>query len=229
MKYTPGYYRAVAARTRLPASFDTRRIGSEGADQGSLASSRHPPRRSLRLIAALERFIHNEPQATPILIKAALAHVQFESIHPFLDGNGRVGRLLITLLLCSEGVMRSPLLYLSLYFKRNRDAYYEHLQRVRTDGDWESWLTFFLQGVIDVAESGTQTTQRLVAMIESDRQAIHEFGRGAATAHRVHDLAARVVLVGASSVAKQLGLTSPPVYAALDRLERAGILREATG
>jgi Fic family protein len=201
-----------------------------GGSRPGLARFVPPPAQEVvPAIAALERFIHDEPQATPILIKAALAHVQFESIHPFLDGNGRVGRLLITLLLCAEGVMRRPLLYLSLYFKRHRDDYYEHLQRVRTDGDWEGWLTFFLQGVIDIAESTTRTTQRLVAMIESDRQAIHAFGRGAATAHRVHDLAARVVLVGASSVAEQLGLTSPPVYAALDRLERAGILREATG
>ncbi len=180
-------------------------------------------------IAALERFIHDEPQPTPILIKAALAHAQFETIHPFLDGNGRVGRLLITLLLCSEGVMRRPLLYLSLYFKRHREDYYAHLQRVRIAGDWESWLRFFLQGVLEVAESTTHTTRRLVATIESDRRTIHTFGRGAATAHRVHDLAARFIVLGASSAAEQLELTSPPVYAAIDRLERAGILREATG
>ncbi|MBA3809014.1 MAG: Fic family protein [Solirubrobacterales bacterium] len=201
-----------------------------GGSRPGLARFVSPPAHEvIPAIAALERFIHDEPQATPILIKAAFAHAQFESIHPFLDGNGRIGRLLITLLLCSEGVMRSPLLYLSLYFKRHREDYYEHLQRVRTDGDWESWLEFFLQGVIDVAESTTRTTQRLVAMIESDRQSIHAFGRGAATAHRVHDLAARFVLLGAPQVAEQLELTSPPVYAAIDRLERAGILREATG
>ncbi len=180
-------------------------------------------------IAALERFIHDDPQPTPILVKAALAHAQFETIHPFLDGNGRIGRLLITLLLCAEGVMRRPLLYLSLYLKRHRDAYYEHLQRVRTNGDWEGWLLFFLEGVIEVADSTTLTTQRLVAMIETDRQAIHSFGRGAATAHRVHDLAVRFVLIGASSAAARLELTDPPVYAAIARLEKAGILREATG
>jgi Fic family protein len=180
-------------------------------------------------ISALERFIHDEPAATPVLIKAALAHAQFETIHPFLDGNGRVGRLLITLLLCSEGVLRRPLLYLSLYFKRNRDAYYEHLQRVRTDGDWEGWLRFFLEGVVEVAESTTATTQRIVAMVEKDRQTIHAFGRGAATAHRIHDLATRSVVIGASSTTQQLDLSGPPVYAAIARLEQAGILREATG
>lgn len=201
-----------------------------GGSRPSLARYVPPPwQEVIPAVSALEHFIHDEPRPTPILIKAALAHAQFETIHPFLDGNGRVGRLLITLLLCSEGVMRRPLLYLSLYFKRHRDAYYEHLQRVRTDGDWEGWLQFFLEGAIEVAESTTQTTQRLVAMIESDRQAIHSFGRGAATAHRVHDVAVRFVVIGASSVAKRLELTTPPVYAAIKRLETAGILREATG
>ena len=125
--------------------------------------------------------------------------------------------------------MRRPLLYLSLFFKRRREDYYAHLERVRTDGDWEGWLRFFLEGVIEVAESTTHTTRRLVALIESDRRAIHSFGRGAVTAHRMHDLAARFIVLGASSAAEQLELSSPPVYAAIDRLEQAGILREATG
>jgi Fic family protein len=181
------------------------------------------------MMAGLEKFIHDEPQPTPVLIKAALAHAQFETIHPFLDGNGRVGRLLITLLLCSEGVLSRPLLYLSLHFKRNRDSYYEHLQRVRTDGAWEDWIRFFLEGVIEVAESTTHTTQRVVAMVDHDRQRIHSFGRGAATAYRVHDLATRSVVIGAGAAAHRLGLTGPPVYAAIERLEKAGILREATG
>lgn len=180
-------------------------------------------------VGDLERFIHNDPQPTPILIKAALTHAQFETIHPFLDGNGRVGRLLITLMLCAENVLRRPLLYLSLYFKRHRDAYYDHLQRVRTDGDWEGWLRFFLDGVIDVADSTTTTTQRLVAQIETDRRRIHTLGRGAATALRVHEVAARYVVIDAASTARRLELTDPPVYAAIRRLEDAGILREATG
>jgi Fic family protein len=180
-------------------------------------------------MSALERFLHDDPHPTPVLVKAALAHVQFETIHPFLDGNGRVGRLLITLLLCSHGVMQRPLLYLSLHFKRNRDAYYDHLQRVRTEGAWEDWLRFFLDGVLEVVESTTQTTRRLVAMVERDRQTIYTFGRGAATAQRVHDLAARYVVVGPTRVAQQLGLSEPPVYAAIRRLEAAGILREITG
>ena len=100
----------------------------------------------------LEKFLHDQPERTPILIKAALAHAQFESIHPFLDGNGRVGRLLITLLLVADGVLKGPLLYLSLYLKQNREDYYDHLQRIRSEGAWEAWLTFFLEGVVEVAD-----------------------------------------------------------------------------
>ena len=177
----------------------------------------------------LEKFLHDQPVATPVLIKAALAHAQFETIHPFLDGNGRVGRLLITLLLCSQGVLKRPLLYLSLYLKRNRDSYYDHLQRVRTDGAWEEWLLFFLDGVIEVAESTTDAIRRIVSMIERDREAIQGMGRGAATAQRVHDHAARYVVVRPSATARALRLTDPPVYNAISRLEEAGILREMTG
>jgi Fic family protein len=180
-------------------------------------------------MAELERFLHDRPEATPILIKAALAHAQFESIHPFLDGNGRVGRLLITLLLVAEGVLKAPLLYLSLYLKQNRDGYYEHLQRIRTEGAWEAWLEFFLEGVIEVAESTTQTTGDLVHMIERDRQTIHGLGRGAATAARVHDLASRFVVLRPTDAAEMLGLSAPPVYSAVNRLEGLGILREISG
>lgn len=177
----------------------------------------------------LERFLHDVPVPTPVLVKAALAHVQFETIHPFLDGNGRVGRLLVTLLLVDQGVLRRPLLYLSLYLKRNRDAYYEYLQRVRTNGAWEDWLRFFLEGVIDVAQSTAETTRGIVEMIECDRARIHELGRGAATALRVHDLAVKRVVVKPPTAAEALALSEPPVYAAIARLEEAGILREVTG
>jgi Fic family protein len=180
-------------------------------------------------MARLERFLHDDPEQTPILIKAALAHAQFESIHPFLDGNGRVGRLLITLLLVSERVLSQPLLYLSLYLKQNRDTYYDHLQRVRTEGAWERWVEFFLRGVIDVAESATAATAQLVRVIERDRQRTHELGRGAATALRVHDLASRFVVIRPTTAMESLQLTGPPVYAAFKKLEALGILQEVTG
>jgi Fic family protein len=177
----------------------------------------------------LEKFLHDDPQPTPILVKAALAHAQFETIHPFLDGNGRVGRLLITLLLCAEGVLRQPLLYISLYLKRHRDLYYDHLQRIRTEGAWEPWLEFFLDGVISVAGSATNTTGEIVRVLERDRKRIHDLGRGAATALRVHALAGRRVVLRASSTARALQVSEPAVYGALTRLEEAGILAEATG
>jgi cell filamentation protein, protein adenylyltransferase len=177
----------------------------------------------------LERFLHDLPTPSPVLIKAALSHVQFETIHPFLDGNGRVGRLLITLLLVDHGVLRRPLLYLSLYLKRNRETYYEYLQRIRTEGAWEDWLRFFLEGVVDVAESTAETTRGIVEMIERDRARIHRLGRAAATALRVHDLAVKRVVVKPPNAAEALELSEPPVYAAISRLEDAGILREVTG
>jgi len=188
-----------------------------------------PPTDVPAAMGNLEKYLHDDPEPTPILVKAAVAHGQFETIHPFLDGNGRVGRLLITLLLCSEGVLQRPLLYLSLYLKRHRDAYYDHLQSIRTDGGWEAWLDFFLEGVITVAGSATATTGRIVQLIEEDRERIHALGRGAATALRVHDLASRRVILGASGTAQRLGVSEPTVYSALARLEEAGILREATG
>jgi Fic family protein len=111
-----------------------------------------------------ERFLHGEPEPFPVLIKAALAYVQFETIHPFLDGNGRIGRLLITLLLCAEDVLSQPTLYLSLYFKRHRDEYYNRLQAVRTEGDWEGWIRFFLQGVLETSQQAVSTAQRVLAL-----------------------------------------------------------------
>ncbi|MGI8460096.1 MAG: Fic family protein [Solirubrobacterales bacterium] len=201
-----------------------------GGNRPSVARYVPPPWQEVEpAMAKLEKFLHDEPERTPILLKAALAHAQFETIHPFLDGNGRVGRLLITLLVVAEGVLTRPLLYLSLYLKQNRDDYYDHLQRIRTEGAWEDWLRFFLEGIIEVAESTTATTRHLVDMIERDRQAIHEFGRAAATALRVHDLASRLVVIRPTTASSLLQLSDPPVYAAVKRLEEAGILREVTG
>lgn len=214
---------------KTPGEFRRSQNWIGGTRPGNARFVPPPPHELMRAMGALERFLHDDPVQTPILVKAALAHAQFESIHPFLDGNGRVGRLLITLLLCSEGVLSRPLLYLSLYLKRNRDAYYERLQAIRTEGAWEQWLEFFLEGVIDVAESATLSAQRIVALVERDRQKLHRIGRGSATALRIHDLAARFVLLSIPHAARQLALSEPTVAGGVRRLEQAGILREATG
>jgi Fic family protein len=181
------------------------------------------------LMADLERFLHDYQGRTPTLIKAALAHAQFETIHPFLDGNGRLGRLLITLLLCAEEVLTEPTLYLSLYFKTHRSDYYEALQRTRTEGDWEGWLEFFLRGVFDTAQQAFRTAQRLVALFEEDRARAETLGRGAGSALQVLQVAQKRVIFTASEASQELHLSPPTVRKSIEGLEKLGILKEMTG
>jgi Fic family protein len=219
----------VRGGDKAPGDFRRSQNRLGGTRPGNARFVPPPATEVVPAMSDLEKFLHDDPVPTPILVKAALAHVQFETIHPFLDGNGRVGRLLITLLLCSEKVLQQPLLYLSLYFKQNRDAYYDHLQRVRTEGAWEQWLEFFLEGVIAVASSATETARRIRQLVEQDRDRVHGFGRGAASALRVHELAGRRIVLTAGGTAERLALSVPTVNGALARLEQAGILREVTG
>ncbi|MFN8112809.1 MAG: Fic/DOC family N-terminal domain-containing protein [Solirubrobacterales bacterium] len=194
-----------------------------------------PPNEVPPAMAALEKFLHGDPVTTPVLVRAALAHAQFETIHPFLDGNGRLGRLLVTLLLCAETadggeqVLRRPLLYLSLHLKTHRDAYYERLQAIRTDGDWEGWLRFFLEGVISVAGLATETTQRIIELIDRDRQRIHTLGRATGSALLVFDQAVREVVLRIPNTAARLPVSEPTVATAIGHLESLGILEEVTG
>ncbi len=188
-----------------------------------------PPDQVATCMAALERFLHDQPERTPPLVKAALAHVQFETIHPFLDGNGRLGRLLITLLLCSEGLLREPLLYLSLHLKQNRARYYELLQGVRQDGDWEAWLGFFAEAVRDTAAGAVETASTLVGLFGADRERIGGLGRAAGSALRVHHELQRRPLVSIAALCRSSGLTTPTVGKALASLEGLGIVREVTG
>jgi Fic family protein len=219
----------VRGGEKAPGEFRRSQNWLGGTRPGNARFVPPPPADVMPAMSSLEKFLHDDPVPTPILVKAALAHVQFETIHPFLDGNGRVGRLLITLLLCAEKVLQQPLLYLSLYFKQNRDAYYDHLQRVRTEGAWEEWLVFFLEGVIAVASSATETARRIRALVEADRARVHGLGRGAPSALRVHELAGRRIVLTATRTASELGLSVPTINAALGRLQEAGILREVTG
>ena len=162
-------------------------------------------------------------------MKAALAHVQFESIHPFLDGNGCLGRLLIMLLFCAEGVLTEPLLYLSLYFKTHRQDYYGLLQRVREEGDWESWLRFFLMGVWETAEQAAGTGQRLYQLFEQDRRRIEALGRPAVSSLRLHQLLQEQVMVSIAQAAARLELSIPTVTTSLRHLVHLGVVRELTG
>lgn len=188
-----------------------------------------PHDRVMDLLGMLELFLHGQPEPTPVLIKAALAHVQFETIHPFLDGNGRLGRLLITFLLCAEGVLRLPLLYLSLYFKQNRDRYYELLQTVRDTGDWEEWLRFFLRGVRDTAEQAVTCARELHNLFQADRTRIQDAGRIAGSALRVHHALQQHVALSAARAAKLAGMTTVTVNRVFAALIGLGIVREVTG
>ena len=180
-------------------------------------------------MASLERFLHATGDGVPVLARAALAHVQFESIHPFLDGNGRVGRLLITLLLCHAGVLREPLLYLSLYLKQHRAAYYELLDRVRRDGDWEAWLAFFLEGVRLTAAGASSTAQELAAVFQADRARIAPNKRRAGSALRVHEAIKARPIASMPEVCRLTGLSFPAASSAMALLLELGIARELTG
>ena len=200
-----------------------------GARPGAAAFVPPPPHEVTSCMGDLERFLHAETPNLPTLVKAALAHVQFETIHPFLDGNGRLGRLLITLFLCEQGVLRDPLLYLSLYLKANRSAYYERLQAVRETGDWERWLDFFLTGVVETSVQAAETARRILTLFEADRRSIETLGRPASSALRVHQLLQNKPLITIPQAAHALALSRPTVASSLAHLEQAGIVREATG
>jgi Fic family protein len=180
-------------------------------------------------MAALERFLHAGDDGPPVLARAGLAHAQFETIHPFLDGNGRVGRLLITFLLCQAGVLREPLLYLSLYLKQNRATYYALLDQVRRDGDWEAWLAFFLEGVRETAEGAVSTAQRLAALFQDDRNRIEPMGRRAGSALRVHEALKARPILSLPAVCEATGLSFPAASSGMDLLEGLGVARELTG
>jgi Fic family protein len=216
----------VRGGDKAPGEFRRTQNWLGGTRPGNARFVPPPAHEVITAMSDLEKFLHGP---TPILLKAALAHVQFETIHPFLDGNGRVGRLLITLLLCSERVLQQPLLYLSLFFKQHRDSYYDHLQRVRTEGAWEAWLDFFLEGVVSVASSATETAREIRRLVDTDRERVHALGRGAASALRVHELAGRRIVLSASRTAAELQLSAPTVNAAFGRLGQVGVLREVTG
>ena len=162
-------------------------------------------------------------------MKAGLIHVQFETIHPFLDGNGRLGRLLITFLLCAQGTLREPILYLSLYFKTNRTAYYELLDRVRTRGDWEAWLDFFLIGVRDTADQAAHAARRILALFDADQKKIEGLGRPAASVLRVFQHMQRNPIVAIPTTAKKIGISAPTVTKSLMHMIDLGILQEVTG
>ncbi len=216
-------------QNKLPGEFRRSQNWIGGTRPGTANFVPPPPERVEETMAELERFLHDQPVRTPTLVKAALAHVQFETIHPFLDGNGRVGRLLIPMVMCIEGVLREPLLYLSLYFKQNRTRYYEMLDRVRTDGEWEEWVLFFASGVEETAGAAVATAHRLREIAQADRAKIQGAGRIAGSALQVHHALLSRPVNTITRLASETGLSVPTVTGAIEALGKLELVREVTG
>ena len=212
---------------KTPGEFRHSQNWIGGTRPGNASFVPPPPEEAEKCMDDLELFLHDDN--TSLLVKAALAHVQFETIHPFLDGNGRVGRLLITLLLCEVGALKQPLLYLSYYFKLHRQYYYELLNEIRNTGDWERWLDFFLDAVIATAQQSSEIILALDKQIQSDRQKISTLGRGSQSAMLVHQAMLQHPITDANKLCSQTKLTSATVNTALTRLENLNIVEEITG
>ncbi len=215
--------------TKAPGEFRRSQNWVGGSRPGNSRFVPPPPEEVISCMGALEKYLQDQPSRTPVLLKAALSHVQFETIHPFLDGNGRLGRLLITFLLCTEGALSEPILYLSLYFKTHRDVYYDLLQRVRVDGDWEAWVTFFLEGVTETAELAVKSAQRIMNLFGADRTRIESMGQAAGNALRVHSYLRKKPVLEIPRASREIGISQPTVTSALKRLEEIGVVKEITG
>jgi Fic family protein len=213
---------------QTPGEFRRSQNWIGGTRPGNAVFVPPPVGQVLDCMGKLELFLQGQPEPTPVLLKAALAHVQFETIHPFLDGNGRLGRLLITLLLCEQKVLREPMLYLSLYFKTHRQYYYELLNNVRLTGDWEAWLDFFAEAVIVTATQAVETAQQLLDLSHKDRDKISGLGRAAASTLAVHRALMEHPIATAGSLVEKTGITPATVNKALGHLERLAIVRELT-
>jgi len=200
-----------------------------GTRPGNAAFVPPPPEYIQDCMSKLELFLHDKPERTPSLLKAALAHVQFETIHPFLDGNGRVGRLLITLLLSSEKVLSKPMLFLSLYFKLHRRHYYKLLNNVRLNGDWESWLEFFADAVAQTASEAVDISRKLNELVQSNEEKIGKLGRVAASVHCVHRALLERPIASHPWLTKSTHLSPATINTSLKHLENLKIIDELTG
>lgn len=214
---------------KMPGEFRTSQNWIGGTRPGNALFVPCPPEKLMDVLGEFEKFLHDKNVKLPALIKAGLAHVQFETIHPFLDGNGRLGRLLITFILCVEGILKEPLLYLSLYFKTNRKAYYDHLQLVRETGDWESWLKFFLKGIIKTANQATETAQAMIALFNKDKAIISNSKKATPAVMAIHSYMQQRPAVNTTQLKKVCGISLPTVLRSLATLEQLGLVKEITG
>src|SRR5439155_10439524 len=216
-------------QSKSPGEFRHSQNWIGGARPGEAHFVPPPQQRVEECMAQLENFLNDQPAPTPTLLKAAFAHVQFETIHPFLDGNGRVGRLLIPMMLCIGGVLREPILYLSLYLKQNRSLYYQLLDRVRTEGEWEEWVRFFATGVEETADAAVATAHRLLEISQADRAKVQGAGRIAGSALQVHHALLARPINTIARLARETGLSVPAVTDSLMALTELQLVREVTG
>lgn len=213
--------------TKMPGEFRQSQNWIGGTRPGNAAYVPPPPQDLMDCMGALELFINRDDELSP-LVKAALVHVQFESIHPFLDGNGRVGRLLIQMMLCNSGLLRKPLLYLSLYFKQHRQEYYRLLNGIRQNGNWEAWIEYFLEAVQYTASDAVRVLTELHRRVEQDKAIIATFGRMRKNAEKVLSMMQRHIVTRPLILAKQVGIAPSTIYRVLDKLEEHGIIRQNT-
>jgi len=221
----------VRGADRSPGELRERQnwIGSHGCSVQEATFVPPPPDKVPQMMTDMEQFLHRDSEL-PLLIKIGLAHAQFETIHPFRDGNGRVGRLLITFLLCEHKVLLKPVLYLSYFFRQNQQQYYEQLQSVRDAGTWEEWLAFFLRGVLEVSRQATDTARQVLALRERHRRAVTEnLGRVAGNGHRVLEHLYEHPIVSVGDVQELIGMSYQAANDLVMRMVDSGILKEMTG
>ena len=216
-------------RHKQPGQFRRSQNWIGGSRPGNAKFVPPSPEMLMSCLDNFEKFLHDDTLQLPTLIKAAIAHIQFETIHPFLDGNGRLGRLLITFILCHEGVLKEPLLYLSLYLKTNRQMYYDYLQSVRETGDWESWIKFFLKGVAQTADQATQTAQSIISLFTYHRHKVEISGKSAAAMLTIYDYLQRCPIANTGKIKQGCKVSLPTVLRSMAAFEKLGIVKEITG
>lgn len=221
--------KGVRGSHKYPGEFRRTQNWIGGTKPGNAFFVPPPPEYLTELLGNLENFLHDETNNLPVLIQAGLVHVQFETIHPFLDGNGRLGRLLITLMLCQKELLREPILYLSLYLKQNRSLYYDLLQQVRTQGSWETWLEFFLEGIYITATQAVLTTLAINKLFDTDRDKIETLGRIKFTCRDIFEFLKKLPQVSVPVLVQELNMSAPTARSALKALETIGILTEISG
>ena len=214
---------------KQPGEFRTSQNWIAGSRPGNAIYVPPPPEYVVSLMSELESYYHDFQDQESVLILIGVIHAQFETIHPFLDGNGRSGRMLISLLLCLNEILREPLLYPSLYLKANRNKYYELLQRVRLHGDWESWLAFYLEGIYETANAAIETITKLMRLFSNDRERIRQANPNTGTPEKVLEIFQRYPVSNPSMIAESLQASKPTIRRAIGRLEEQNILTEITG